>query len=74
MIKQYVCAECGSNDIVFDAIARWNIMHQTWTLIDVADPIVWCENCFEDRNYKEIKNENISSELVGAETDGGQSK
>jgi hypothetical protein len=39
-----VCDECGSEDVYFDAIAKWDYRKQDWVLgEDMHRP--WCEQC-----------------------------
>ena len=39
-----VCEECGSDDIVRDANARWNVETQEWELTNAFDKPNWCES------------------------------
>ena len=39
-----VCDKCGSEDVYFDAIAKWDYRKQDWVLgEDMWSP--WCEHC-----------------------------
>jgi hypothetical protein len=39
-----VCDKCGSEDVYFDAIAKWDYREQNWVLgEDMHRP--WCEQC-----------------------------
>ena len=39
-----VCAYCGSEDVMRDAVARWSIDAQEWELSDVQDQ-GYCDEC-----------------------------
>ena len=39
-----VCKECGSEQVMLDAWAAWDVDKQEWTLYDVF-PDSWCETC-----------------------------
>lgn len=40
--RHAVCPKCGSEDIVTEAVARWNIETQEWELSSMYDFIVCC--------------------------------
>lgn len=40
-----VCSHCGSDDVVNDAVARWDIRTQTWMLSDLYDDHAECCQC-----------------------------
>jgi len=47
-----VCDTCGSDDIVRDATARWNVAAQDWALSDVMDDTT-CEQCGAEVDVRE---------------------
>lgn len=48
------CAECGSEDILADAYARWNVELQDWELSAVfTDKGCFCNNCEEECDIEE---------------------
>lgn len=36
-LKKLVCSHCGSDDVTMDAVARWNVAAQAWTMSDIYD-------------------------------------
>lgn len=48
-----VCSECGSEDITFDTISRWNKHTQDYELVDFFD-VVYCLDCSDDVNTRDI--------------------
>jgi hypothetical protein len=44
MAVTMICARCGSDNVVKDAYARWNVTHQKWELSAVFDAS-FCEAC-----------------------------
>lgn len=50
-IRTIECASCGSNNIKFDAVAKWNPFLSQFDLEDTLDSC-WCENCSELRNER----------------------
>ena len=48
-----VCATCGSDDVISDAIARWDKATQKWELTGLLDGNS-CENCGEECKIKEV--------------------
>jgi len=45
-----VCQNCGSDNIVADAYARWDIQTQNWNLSFVFDNKI-CEDCGYEKDY-----------------------
>ena len=43
-IVDYVCDECGSENIYKDATATWSVAHQRMVLASTQDN-GWCEDC-----------------------------
>lgn len=39
-----VCRDCGSEDVVRDAWAEWDVENQEWVLQDYFDA-AYCNNC-----------------------------
>lgn len=42
-----VCPKCGSDLLVCDAVARWNIEQQAWVIIDPLNNVS-CHACDEE--------------------------
>lgn len=40
-----VCRYCGSDDVLADAFARWNVDGQQWEIGDVYDKGAFCHKC-----------------------------
>ena len=47
----YVCKHCGSNELIFDATARWDEDFQEWALSDTFEDKPYCGNCDIEVNY-----------------------
>lgn len=45
-----VCRSCGSDNIVADAYARWDIQTQEWEMSSILDNKI-CESCGYEKNY-----------------------
>lgn len=44
----YRCASCGSDDLQFDALARWDARTQSFEMVSVTDAQVGCNECSTD--------------------------
>jgi hypothetical protein len=53
MIK-YVCDECGSEDVLFDAYATWNFKKQQMEIMETYDKGHYCNNCDRERAIKQV--------------------
>lgn len=55
-MKKYrmVCADCGSEEVVKDAYASWNIETQEWEVASTHDKGSYCSIC-DDEVYIESK-------------------
>lgn len=40
-----VCEDCGSDDVVADAYASWNVDTQKWEVDSIFDKGSYCNNC-----------------------------
>ena len=40
-----ICKHCGSENLIFDACARWNTEQQQYDLIDTYDNRPMCQDC-----------------------------
>jgi hypothetical protein len=52
-----VCSVCGSDEIVADACAHWDVESQSWTLGEVWEKGAMCGGCDQHDaryDYKEI--------------------
>lgn len=57
-----ICKDCGSDDVVADAYASWNVDTQSWEVSGVYDKDNYCNNCDEEKKYLEkeiIQEQNI---------------
>ena len=54
----YVCADCGSDDLLADAWAQWDEEKQEFVLMDADLGSYWCRQC--DGETKRIKEKEIS--------------
>lgn len=41
----YVCDECGSDRVLIDANAVWNVEKQEWVLVGLEDHDDYCMDC-----------------------------
>lgn len=57
-----VCRKCGSEDVLCDAYASWNVETQEWELSQTFDKGAYCNNCDGETriNEEEIKDEPIT--------------
>jgi hypothetical protein len=53
MIK-YVCDECGSEDVLFDAYTTWNFKKQQMEIMETYDKGHYCNNCDRERAIKQV--------------------
>ncbi len=51
-----VCAECGSEDVLADAYAEWNVAAQKWELQNVFDKGAYCNSCEQQTRLDERDN------------------
>lgn len=40
-----VCSHCGSEDVVADAYAKWNVDSQAWQVAQTFDKGGYCSQC-----------------------------
>jgi hypothetical protein len=50
----YVCTHCGSNDVLVDAYAEWNVEAQRWEISNVFDKGHHCNNCNGECKIEEV--------------------
>lgn len=43
-----ICRYCGSENLIFDACARWNSDTQSYQLIDTYDSPPTCQDCEQE--------------------------
>lgn len=46
------CKKCGTDNIVFDSTATWDVEKQDYIHAETFDH-VWCQECGYDGNYAE---------------------
>ncbi|MNR57174.1 hypothetical protein D3C85_1778990 [compost metagenome] len=49
----FVCARCGSSNVIKDAWAEWDIDSQRWTLHSTYDSC-YCQDCQEDCRLEKV--------------------
>lgn len=52
--KILVCKECGSDDVLLDAYARWNAKTQQYELAQVLDSGHFCNTCGQACKVKTV--------------------
>jgi hypothetical protein len=50
-----VCDECGSEDVLADAYAQWDIDQQDWVVANVFDKGAFCPDCDGDARIAEVE-------------------
>lgn len=52
----FICPDCGSEDVLCDAFAAWDIESQEWVLHNIypESPTV-CNSCGEPSSYDECR-------------------
>lgn len=58
---KYVCAKCGSDDILFDAYATWNVRTQQMEVANTYDKGHFCNKCEEECSVDEVAIEELES-------------
>lgn len=48
--KHIVCKKCGSDDVIFDAVAHWDYETQKMKLLDTLEYTI-CNNCEYEKDY-----------------------
>jgi hypothetical protein len=62
-----ICPKCGSDDVVCDACARWDVESQSWTLCTEYDDRT-CEACgYESHSFAEAPAESTSEPMKPAD-------
>ncbi len=51
--KKLVCAKCGSDEVVKDAYAQWNVDKQNWEIQNIFD-MSFCEVCECECSIQEV--------------------
>jgi hypothetical protein len=49
-----VCRECGSEDVLADAFAEWNVEKQEWEINNIFDKGAYCNSCDEESRIEEV--------------------
>ena len=49
----YVCSHCGSNEVLCDAYAEWNVEEQKWELQNTFDKGAYCNQCDGEARLEE---------------------
>jgi hypothetical protein len=52
--SKWVCSHCGSENVLLDAWAAWNIETQSWELANVFDA-AFCEDCDGETHLKVVE-------------------
>ena len=48
-----ICSYCGSENVMADAYAAWNIERQEWELVNTFDKGAVCDDCDGETRIKE---------------------
>lgn len=48
-----VCYRCGSDDVIADAYATWNVKEQRWELESTYDKGSYCNSCNDETRIEE---------------------
>jgi hypothetical protein len=48
-----VCAHCGSDDVLADAYAKWDVETQTWEVTQTFDKGACCNKCDGETRIEE---------------------
>jgi len=59
-----VCGQCGSDDVLADAYAEWDVGAQAWVVANVFDKGSFCNQCEGESRLREVV---ISEERAGAQ-------
>lgn len=51
---KWVCAECGSDDLMYNVTAQWHADIQDWYVTDFPDGRCWCKACQDEVTDKEV--------------------
>lgn len=51
----FVCSTCGSNDVLSDAYAEWNIVTQQWELQNTFDKGAFCAHCDGETRFDRVE-------------------
>lgn len=54
MKVDFVCSNCGSNELIFDAAAQWDTDSQKFILITTYESRPYCRECDGETREKEI--------------------
>ena len=54
MVK-YVCDLCGSDDVLSDAYAEWDVDNQVWSVQNVFDKGAFCNTCEGETRLEEVE-------------------
>ena len=64
-----VCSHCGSENVLADAHALWNVEEQKWELANVFDKGHFCNQCDGECSIKEVPVEVISIPVYAQNTE-----
>ena len=42
---RFICRSCGSDSVVTDAYAQWDVATQSWIVVDCFDKGAFCSPC-----------------------------
>lgn len=61
-----VCTSCGSDDVVVDAWAEWNVPKQQWQLAETFESTAYCRNCDGECSIREVRESNRTMDKLQA--------
>lgn len=50
-----VCDECGSENVMADAYAKWDTEDQEWHLVEAFAKGSYCNDCVDETTVKAVK-------------------
>lgn len=49
-----VCRHCGSEDVLADAYAEWDVEEQKWVISNIFDKGAYCNSCDGESRIEEV--------------------
>jgi hypothetical protein len=57
MKYEFICRACGSNSVVADAYAQWDIATQSWIVVNCFDKGAFCNPCGVETRLDKVESE-----------------
>lgn len=48
-----VCSQCGSEEVLADAYAQWNVGSQQWEIVETFEKGAYCSKCDSETRIEE---------------------